>query len=211
MKTLNLIKHIRILINYRLQRFFLFLKYQKRIQVKGNLALSKYSKIILNEKSKGICGNSLTLSDYSFLNLFDEFSRLIIGENVEIKRFCNFNIWNCEVIIGNNVLFNNYCSLNALESIEIGSNTWFGEGVRIYDHNHCYKDSTKPFVDQGFSKGKVKIGNNVWIGSNSVILQNVEIGDNCVIGANNLIFKSIPPNTIVKSNNTRLENEIDKY
>lgn len=44
-----------------------------------------------------------------------------------------------EVRIGDDVFFNNYCSLNAIDSISIGDGTVFGENVKVYDHNHCYK------------------------------------------------------------------------
>jgi len=129
---------------------------------------------------------------------------------VILNRYCNFNIWDGELTIGNNVLFNNYCSVNCMVNITIGDNTWIGEGVRFYDHNHKFKESNIPFTEQGFSTGSIKIGNNCWIGSNSIILQNVTIGDNCVIGANNLIFKSIPANTIVKARAMEVVEEIKR-
>jgi acetyltransferase-like isoleucine patch superfamily enzyme len=58
--------------------------------------------------------------------------------------------------------------------------------------------------------GAIKIGHNCWIGSNTVILQNVTIGDNCVIGANNLIYKSVPANTIIKARAMELAEPVHK-
>ncbi|HCW53830.1 MAG TPA: acyltransferase [Clostridium sp.] len=109
-----------------------------------------------------------------------------------------------KLIIGNDVFFNNYCSVNCLSSITIGNGCIFGEGVKLYDHNHEYKDKDVPIKQQGFKKGKISIGENCWIGSNVIILNNVNIGDNVVIGANCLIYKSIPSNSIVKNNSGRL-------
>ncbi|MDY2800011.1 MAG: DapH/DapD/GlmU-related protein, partial [Fusobacterium mortiferum] len=42
-----------------------------------------------------------------------------------------------------------------------------------------------------FKTSKIKIGNNVWIGSNSVILKGVIIGNNVVIGAGSIVTKNI--------------------
>ena len=46
----------------------------------------------------------------------------------------------------------------------------------------------------------IKIGNNVWIGYQSVILRGVTIGNNSIVGANSVVTKEVPPNTIVAGN-----------
>ena len=46
----------------------------------------------------------------------------------------------------------------------------------------------------------IKIGNNVWIGGNVILLGGISIGNNCVIGAGSLITKNIPDNCIVVGN-----------
>ncbi len=97
------------------------------------------------------------------------------------------------------MLLNNYTSINCMDEVVVGHNTWFGEGVRIYDHNHKYEDKSRPIWQQGFNSAPIKIGNNCWIGANCVILKGVTIGDNTVIGANNLIYKSIPSGVVVKA------------
>lgn len=102
-----------------------------------------------------------------------------------------------EVVIGNNVFFNNYCSLNAIQHISIGDDTIFGENVKVYDHNHCYKNPDVPIKELGFSSAPINIGNHCWIGSNVVILKGVTIGDNCVIGAGCIVYKDVPSGTIV--------------
>lgn len=43
----------------------------------------------------------------------------------------------------------------------------------------------------------VEIGNDVWIGANSTILNNVKIGDGAVIGAGSIIRKDVPPYAVV--------------
>src|SRR5690606_30450098 len=129
--------------------------------------------------------------DYSRITLINEQAEIVAGTDVLIARFCTFNVLG-RVVLGNNVLFNNYCSVNCFEEILIGDNSWFGEGVRFYDHNHRYKSMDVPFTDQGYTVGRIIVGRNVWIGSNTVILKGVSIGDGCVIGANNLIYKSLP-------------------
>jgi len=177
-------------------------KYANNLQINGYFNLSKKSNLEIDSSEARLISYGLFLGDFSTIKLSGK-SELFISK-ASIYKYCNFNIWNSSVTIGNNVLFNNYCSLNCLGKIEIGDNTWFGEGVRLYDHNHKFKDKKMPFTEQGFSIGEIKIGANCWIGANTVILQNVVIEDNCVIGANNLIYKSVPANTIVKAKTMEL-------
>ncbi|MCR4612175.1 MAG: acyltransferase, partial [Lachnospiraceae bacterium] len=84
--------------------------------------------------------------------------------------------------MGRNVSINSNNMIACHESIEIGNDVQFSPNVQIYDHDHDYR------VDGGIKAGKfrtspVKIGSNVWIGANTVILRGTEIGDNCIIGA----------------------------
>lgn len=101
------------------------------------------------------------------------------------------------ITIGKNVFFNNYCTIASLSSISIDDGTIFGENVKIYDHNHCYKDTDKLIKDQGYTTAPISIGKHCWIGSNVVILKGVTIGDNCVIGAGCVIHKDIPSGSVV--------------
>lgn len=108
--------------------------------------------------------------------------------------------------IGKNCFFNRGCSLTSLGKIEIGNDCIFGEDVKIYDHNHHKPNANNLIRTQGYDVGSVRIGNNVWIGSNCLILSNVEIGDNVIIGAGSIITKSVEKNTIIvqKKNSTIL-------
>lgn len=102
-----------------------------------------------------------------------------------------------KVIISDGVFFNNYCSVCAINKIEIGKNTIFGENVKIYDHNHNYKNTSVLIKNQGFNSKPIIIGENCWIGSNVMILKGVKIGDNSVIGAGCVVFKDVEPGSVI--------------
>ena len=146
---------------------------------------------------------SFELDNTSFFNINGTLKKLSIAEEVECRRYCNFYLHqDADLTVSRNVFFNNYCSISCLGIIEIGENSIFGEGVKIYDHNHQYHTKEMKLVIErhAFTIGKVSIGKNCWIGSNVTILNNVTIGDNVIVGANCLVTKSIPSNTIVKAN-----------
>jgi NDP-sugar pyrophosphorylase family protein len=77
------------------------------------------------------------------------------------------------------------CYIQTIGGIEIGKNVIMGMGSKIISANHDIYDFSKHI------KKSVKIGNNVWIGANVVILPGVEIGDNTIIGC--LLYTSPSP------------------
>jgi acetyltransferase-like isoleucine patch superfamily enzyme len=53
-------------------------------------------------------------------------------------------------------------------------------------------------------KGTVRLGNDVFIGVNSVVLRNVTIGDYSIVGAGSVVTKDVPPNVVVAGNPARI-------
>lgn len=104
-----------------------------------------------------------------------------------------------QIEIGERCFFNHDCSVNCLNKITIGSGTIFGEGVRIYDHNHRFSDTEREIKAQGYVTSEVHIGSHCWIGSNVVILRKADIGDHCVIGAGCVVNEKVPAGSIVHS------------
>lgn len=90
-----------------------------------------------------------------------------------------------------------------MNHVEIGNNVLIASKVFISDTNHgCYKELNVSYLkipprERELVSSPVKIGNNVWIGENAVILAGSEIGDGCVIGANSVISRVIPENSVV--------------
>jgi maltose O-acetyltransferase len=101
--------------------------------------------------------------------------------------------------IGSRNSFSNNVNIIATQSIVIGDDCLIGDAVSIYDSDFHEIDPMQRRYGQGVSK-PVDIGNNVWIGSRSVILKGVSIGDNSIVAAMSLVNKSIPANSIVGGN-----------
>lgn len=95
--------------------------------------------------------------------------------------------------------------------IDIGSDVQITEGVKILTHGYDW--SVIKGVNGSIlgSSGKVKIGNNVFIGINTLILKGCVIGNNVIIGANSLVNKDIPDNVVVGGNPARIICSIDDY
>ncbi|MEZ9109843.1 DapH/DapD/GlmU-related protein [Vibrio cyclitrophicus] len=81
--------------------------------------------------------------------------------------------------------------------IEIGDDVMIGPNISIIAENHIISTLDKPFNEQGVVNLGVTIGNNVWIGTKSTILDGVSIGDNSIVAAGAVVNKNIPSGVVV--------------
>lgn len=117
--------------------------------------------------------------------------------------------------IGENVLFRDRmttlidCSRPAL--VKIGDNVDINRHFQILTHDwgcYVFRNKYHDFVN---SEGGVTIGNNIYFGTNVIILKGVTIGDNCIIGAGSIVNRSIPANSVATGNPCRVVCSIDDY
>ena len=115
------------------------------------------------------------------------------GKNVHFGNgvYANFNLTmvdDCDIFVGNNVMF--------------------GPNVTVSAGTHPIHPELRS--KQAQYNIPIHIGNNVWIGANSVILPGVNIGDNSVIGAGSIVTKDIPSNVVAVGNPCRVLREINE-
>ena len=90
--------------------------------------------------------------------------------------------------------------------IDIGDNVTIAPRTYIL----CHDASTKKAL--GYTKiGRVRIGNNVFIGANTTILPGVTVGDNAIIGANSVVTKDISANSVAIGNPCQVVKDYNDY
>lgn len=148
-------------------------------------------------------------------------NNLIVGDGSIIYSHCVLECWNQYIdqsyspslIIGNNCRIGEYNHITAIDRIEIGDNLLTGRYVIIADHNHggFSKDDlcVPPAMRKLKSKGGIIIGKNVWLGDKVTILSGVHIGDNVIVGANSVVTNNIPANCVVAGAPARIVKRID--
>lgn len=90
--------------------------------------------------------------------------------------------------------------------IEIGNNVTIAADVKLITH-----DGSGPLFGRMYRYRKIIIGDNVFIGMNSIVLLGVEIGDNVIVGAGSVLTKSIPSNSVVAGNPAKIISTFDSY
>lgn len=130
---------------------------------------------------------------------------LVGGRGLTTGHSCRFDLSGTKptLFIGENCELGDYTHIVAHEKVEIGDNVLGASKIFISDTNHgCYKGENQdcPYVAPNERKlvtNPVKIGNNVWIGENVVILAGSKIGNGCIIGANAVVCGEFEDNCII--------------
>ena len=118
------------------------------------------------------------------------------GKNVNIEKNAEFSY---AVRLGNNSGLGINCRISG--KVIIGDNVMMGPNVCIFTKNHEFSRMDIPMNQQGMSaEHPVVIGDDVWIGANSVILPGVTIESGAIIGAGAIVTKNVPRNAIVGGN-----------
>ena len=123
------------------------------------------------------------------------------GENifVEAPFRCDYGT---HIEAGNNFYATFNCVILDVAKVVIGENVMFAPNVAVYTAGHpVHPDSRNSGYEYGIG---VTIGDNVWVGGNSVINPGVHIGNNVVIGSGSVVTKDIPDNAIAVGNPCRV-------
>jgi acetyltransferase-like isoleucine patch superfamily enzyme len=127
-------------------------------------------------------------------------SNIKLGRGFSMGSFCRIYAQDdlSSIVIGDRVAFNDNTMINADNGgrITIGDGSMFGPNTVLRASNHVFSSTNEFFRDQGHNSGIIKIGKNVWLGSNVIVLPNVTIGNNVVVGAGSVVTKNIPSNSI---------------
>jgi maltose O-acetyltransferase len=162
---------------------------------------------------KGFCTSPLYESkDIQLLNVkinnkTKERNKIKFGDycNVTVNIFLNEK---GSIYIGDYVYMNNI-QMRIDYNLKIGSHCMFGPNVKLWDtknhpldpserHKQCEYIAHHGFLDSyEAGGGDIIIGNDVWVGMDSIILGGVSIGNGSVVAAGSIVTKSIPENILV--------------
>ena len=176
---------------FQVQSMYHGIEYSSNLKVDGiiNIKKSRYGSIVIG---KNFVVNSRKKSN--FVGITNRASFQVIDKgSIEIGNYCGFT----------STVF------SSRELIRIGNHVMIGANVRIFDHDYHslnYLDRKNPKDDSNNVKSScIFIEDDVFIGTNSIILKGVHIGARSIIGAGSVVsIKKIPPDSIVAGNPARV-------
>jgi len=174
-------------------------------------------------------GNSVLQPNFS-IDVYNPESRVYVEAGQDNMLDCQilFESGKGRVVIGNRVYIGN-SKIICRSRIEFGNDIFVAWGVYFYDHDSHpmdYRLRQKDILQQlqdhrngdSFIRNKdwsvvntapIKIGDNAWIGMNSIILKGVTIGEGAIVGAGSVVTKDVEPWTVVAGNPARVVKKLD--
>ena len=170
----------------------------KNVKLNAGFRINKWPLIKVHKKallviSDGVLFNS---SNYSYH----------INMHSKVKIMCD--VEGAQINIGKNTRIHGSC-IHAFKRIDIGRDCLIAANCQIFDSNGHNSLPDKRKTNNGTAK-EIKIGDNVWIGANSIILPGVSIGSNSIIAAGSVVNKSVPSEHIAGGNPAKLIKRIDE-
>lgn len=120
-----------------------------------------------------------------------------IGASTIVREGAILQSYGGLIEIGDKSAINPYCVLQGNGGISIGNSTLIAAGVKIFSANHIFSDPERLIQTQGETARGVRIGNDVWIGAGSTILDGVTIEDGAVVAAGSVVTKNVPRKAVV--------------
>lgn len=123
-----------------------------------------------------------------------------IGYNCKLEPDIYFKydgIWQSgpSILIKDENFIGRGCEFNIKKGIQIGNNCLIGSGCKFIDHDHGINLYTL-IKAQPCKEEIISIGDNVWLGTNVIILKGVRINNGAVVAAGAVVNTSIPTNEI---------------
>ena len=123
------------------------------------------------------------------------YRRFSLGRKSVIESYACINNAVGDVIIGDYTRIGLHCTI--IGPVTIGSHVHLAQGITVTALNHNFADTNKRIDQQGITTKTVCIGDDVWIGTNAVVLPGVTIGSHVVVAAGAVVTKDVPDNCVV--------------
>jgi len=162
----------------------------------GRSAASAYWRCLAVWRYPGIeIGRDVTIGTAVTLKATDG-GRIVLGDRVSISKGAVLVAKRGRLLVGPDGFIGEGAVLVARELLEVGADALIAEHVTVRDQDHGMRDPDRPMRSQEYTTAPIVIGDDVWLGSKSVVLKGVSIGRGAVVGAGAVVTRSLPSGVV---------------
>lgn len=129
-----------------------------------------------------------------------------LGDHSVVESFSCINNAVGDVVIGDHTRIGLHNTI--IGPVTIGQHVNLAQGIVVTALNHNYSIPDQRIDQQGVTTAAVTIGNDCWIGANTVILPGVTIGEHSVVAAGAVVTKDVPSHSLVAGVPARIIKQI---
>lgn len=137
-------------------------------------------------------------------------AQISVGDFTRVRQFVEVNAKGDPVTMGEHCFIAKDAWIGGYGAIRIGSNTMIGIRSIVVSSDHDYIHIETPYYDGSEVPKPISIGDNVWVGSNCVILGGSTIGSGSVVGAGSVVCGVFPANSLIVGVPAKAKQLIDR-
>ena len=183
------------------------MKTEKEKMISGEYYNAMDPELVKGRRTAKNLLHSLNVKEYRVTKKAKEILKELIpnagaGLYIEPPFHCDYGY---NIFAGENVYFNVNCVVLDCAPVNIGSNVFIAPNVQIYTASHPLDAELRKTLENAYP---VTIGDDCWIGGNTVILPGIKIGNGCVIGAGSVVTKDLTISGVYLGNPAKLIKKI---
>jgi acetyltransferase-like isoleucine patch superfamily enzyme len=153
--------------------------------------------VVLRHPHKIRLGDGVVVDDLVVLDAKGaDNSGIAVGAGVFLGRGTILSCKNGDIRLGDRVNIGFHSEIFSASRVEVGAYGLFAAYTYLVGGGHDFERPDVPVIEQRRSSKGITLGENVWLGTGTKVLDGVRIGDDCVVGAGSVVRQDLPPGSI---------------
>jgi len=153
--------------------------------------------VVLRHPAKVHLGDGVTVDDLVVLDAKGSTNQGIrVGEGVFLGRGTILSCKDGDIELGDHTNLGFHCEVFSASRVRVGRHGLFAAQTYLVGGGHDFGDPERPVLEQQRSSRGIELGDNVWLGTGTKVLDGVRIGRNVVVGAGSVVREDLPDGVI---------------
>jgi len=153
--------------------------------------------VVLRHPAKIRIGDDVVVDDLVVLDAKGATNRgIVIGNGVFLGRGTILSCKDGDITLGDHTNIGFHCEVFSASSVTVGRHGLFAAYTYLVGGGHEFERADVPVLDQGRSSRGITLGDNVWLGTGTKVLDGVRIGRDVVVGAGAVVTDDLPDGVV---------------